>query len=110
VLLVMPKTIDQLRVIGERLAPPLMYMLPPGGVAEAGGLPRGDLVSLGFRLIVDAATPLFAMTAAAREAYAALAAWRAPSIGSDSREQEAVLFEAIGLPSLLAIEARTVGK
>lgn len=110
VLLVMPKTIDQLRVIGERLAPPLMYMLPPGGVAEAGGLPRGDLVSLGFRLIVDAATPLFAMTAAAREAYAALAAWRAPSIGSDSREQEAVLFEAVGLPALLAIEARTVGK
>jgi len=110
VLLVMPRTIDDLRIIGERLPPPLMYMLPPGGVAEADGLSRSDLVTLGFRLIVDAATPLFAMTAAAREAYSALAAWRAPSIGADSRQQEAVLFEAVGLSALLEIEARTVGK
>ncbi len=110
VLLVMPKTIEELRIIGERLPPPLMYILPPGGVAALGGRSRADLASLGFRLIVDAATPFFAMTAAAREAYAALAAWRAPSIGADSLEAEGVLFEAARLPSLLQIEARTVGK
>ena len=110
VLLVMPPTVDDLRIIGERLPPPLMYMLPPGGVADIGGLSRSDLVALGFRLIVDAATPFFAMTAAAREAYSALAAWRAPPIGADVRQQEAVLFEAAGLSTLLEVEKRTVGQ
>lgn len=106
-LMVMARTLEELRIIGERLPPPLAYILPPGGVAEAGAS-QCDLAALGIRLVIDAATPFFAMASAAREAYAALAAWRAPAMGADSRGTEALLFEAARLPELLEIEARTV--
>ena len=107
-LMVMPGESDHVRRIGERLPAPLAFMLPPGGAAAC-PLSRDELVGLGYKLVIDAATPLFAMAAAAREAYAAIRDWRSPApTRPDARDEEAHLFRAAGLDAMLDVERRTV--
>jgi len=109
VLLVMPRNLEDVRVIGARLPRPLMYMVPAGGL-RAVGVSLSELSALGFSLIVDPGTPFFAMAHALRQSYAALKAGRTDPIlepASFDAEEKAV-HRTIGLEELLDIERRTV--
>lgn len=107
ILLVMPAKPADLATIGARLPPPLMYMLPTGGIAAV-GMTIEELSGLGFRLIVDPATPLLAMSRSLRRSYAALARRDVdPTIGLDGLAEEQAIFRTIGLEDLLAVERRT---
>lgn len=108
VLLVMPRSAEDLRPIAARLPPPLMCMVPVEGVAGL-GMSQAELGSLGFRLIVDPVTPLLAMTAALRRCYDALRAGQPdPTVGPDAPAEERALLDAVGLDAMLEIERRTV--
>jgi methylisocitrate lyase len=104
VLLVMTRTVEDLRTLSERLPRPLMYMLPTSGIGSI-GLSIPELVQLGFRLIVDPGTPLFAMHRALRRCYQSLRAGaRDPTVGSDGTSEERHIHDVIGLEHLLDIE------
>ena len=112
VLLVMPRTAEEARFIGERLAPPLMYLIPAGGLGGL-GLAIADLAGLGFRLLADTTTPLLAAYRAWRDTYQALADGMRPPNGLDggaARQLQLDLHQTIGLDRLLAIEKETVEK
>ena len=111
-LLVMPRNPEQARLIGERLAPPLMYLIPAGGLGGL-GLTIADLAGLGFRLLADTTTPLLAAYQAWRDTYQALADGMRPPDGlggSAARQLQLDLHQTIGLDRLLAIEKATVEK
>lgn len=110
VLLVMPRNLDDVRVVASRLPRPLMYMVPTGGVAAI-GLSLPELAALGYSLIVDPVTPFLAMARALRQSYVALRAGRAdPTLGTGAAAEEKSVLGTIGLDALLAIERRTVEK
>jgi 2-methylisocitrate lyase-like PEP mutase family enzyme len=101
---------EDVRVLGERLPPPLMYMTGAGGLA-AGQITRRELAALGFRLIVDPTTPFLAMHNALRHCYAALAADEAdPLLGAEAGKEQAIVHQTIDLEAMLEIERRTVEK
>jgi 2-methylisocitrate lyase-like PEP mutase family enzyme len=101
---------EDLRMFGERLPPPLMYMSGAGGLA-AGQITRAELASLGFRLIVDPTTPFLAMHNALRYCYAALAADKPdPLLGAEAGNEQALVHQTIDLEAMLEIERRTVEK
>src|SRR3546814_16144865 len=64
-LLLSPRTPEEIRHIGERLGGPLMYLCKPGGVA-ASGMSAADLHALGWRLLADPPTLVLAMRSAER--------------------------------------------
>jgi hypothetical protein len=70
-LLSMANTSEQLRLIGERLGGPLMYLAGRGGLAGL-GMTLADLGALGFRIVADPSTPLLAAFAAWKKVYADL--------------------------------------
>lgn len=106
-LLVLPKTPEQARAIGERLGGPLFYMML-GGAASI-GMSTAELGDLGYRLVVDALTPFYARQRALRLCYQALAAGREdPTVGVEFATEDKVVHDAIGLKTLLDIERRTV--
>jgi 2-methylisocitrate lyase-like PEP mutase family enzyme len=106
-LLVLPKTPEQARAIGERIEGPLFYMML-GGVASI-GMSMGELGSLGYRIVVDALTPFYARQRALRLCYAALAEGRKDTtVGDEFRVEDQFVYEAVGLDTLLDIERRTV--
>jgi methylisocitrate lyase len=108
VLLVLPGKPDHIRIIAERLPAPLMFMMS-GGRLTSSGLTMREWGDLGYRLFVDASTPFMAMHHALRQCYAALARGEAdPLIGADTRGEQHVVHETIGLDAMLAIEKRTV--
>ena len=82
-LLVLPKTPEQARDIGERIEGPLFYFML-GGPASM-GMTLAELGRLGYRIVCDAITPLLARQKALRLCYDALARgcptrpWRAPT-------------------------------
>jgi len=99
---------EDVRALGERLPPPLMYMTGAGGLA-AGAITRAELARLGFRLIVDPTTPLMAMHKALRQCYAALAEDKPdPLLGDDAGREQALVHRTINLEAMLDIERRTV--
>lgn len=101
---------DQVRALGERLPPPLMYMTGAGGLAASRFTPA-DLYALGFRLIVDPTTPLMAAHKALRQCYAALAACRPdPLLGDAPGSEQERVHETIRLDRMLDLERRTVEK
>jgi methylisocitrate lyase len=107
-LLVMPENAEGLRFMAERLPKPLMCMLPGGG-AGAVGIPLPELAALGYALVVDSQTPLFAMVHAVRQAYAAIAQGLPdPVLGTGGPAEEKRIHQAIGLAEMLEIERRTV--
>jgi 2-methylisocitrate lyase-like PEP mutase family enzyme len=73
VLLSMAHTPEQLRVIAERLGGPLMYLTGRGGLAGL-GLTLKELGALGYKIVADPSTPLWAGYAAWKKIYAELAA------------------------------------
>jgi 2-methylisocitrate lyase-like PEP mutase family enzyme len=99
---------DDLRFLGERLPPPLMYMTGAGGLA-ASPVSKAELAGLGFRLIVDATTPFLAMHKALRQCYAALAEGSPdPTLGSAIGAEQGEVHRTIDLEKMLDIERRTV--
>jgi methylisocitrate lyase len=109
-LLLMPRNPEEIRIIGERLPHPLMYMLPAAGVSAI-GMPLQELPKLGFSLMADSGTPLFAMSHAMRHAYAAMWEGRVdPTTKGSILDEEKAIQAAVGLPDMLEIEERTVGR
>ncbi|HTZ37225.1 MAG TPA: isocitrate lyase/PEP mutase family protein [Stellaceae bacterium] len=101
---------EDVRALGERLAPPLMYMTGAGGLS-ASGFAAADLYRLGFRLIVDPTTPLLAAHKAMRQSYAALARGEPdPLLGSEPGAEQQAIHRTIDLDHMLEVERRTVEK
>lgn len=101
---------EDVRAVGERLPPPLMFMAGAGGLAAA-GLTRSELFGLGYRLIVDPTTPLMATHKALRQCYAALARDEPdPLLGPEAGAEQAVVHRTIDLEAMLEIERQTVEK
>jgi 2-methylisocitrate lyase-like PEP mutase family enzyme len=99
---------EDVRALGERLPPPLMYMTGAGGLAH-GQITRAELTRLGFRLIVDPTTPLMAAHKALRQCYAALAKDEAdPLLGAEADKEQALVHQTIDLEAMLEIERQTV--
>jgi len=110
VLLSMAHTPEQLRGIAERLGGPLMYLTGRGGLAGL-GLTLKDLGALGYKIVADPSTPLWAGYAAWKTIYADLAddfGARAPK--SDWTAVEHEVLDVIGIERLLAVERATVEK
>jgi len=110
VLLSMAHTPEQLRLIAERLGGPLMYLTGRGGLAGL-GLTLKDLGALGYKIVADPSTPLWAGYAAWKTIYADLAddfGARAPK--SDWTAVEHEVLDVIGIEQLLAVERATVEK
>ncbi len=63
---------DEMRIIGERLPPPLMIFAPADGFA-AFPLSPADLAGLGFRLAASSGSAVAAMNKAVRPSYDCLA-------------------------------------
>ena len=99
---------EDLRFLGERLPPPLMYMTGAGGLS-ASPLSKADLAALGFRLIVDPTTPFLAIHKALRQCYAALAdGVPDPTLGRGADAEQGEVHRTIGLEAMLDVERRTV--
>ena len=108
ILLSMAHTPEQLRLIGERLGGPLMYLTGRGGLAGLGTSLK-DLGALGYKIVADPSTPLWAGYAAWKKIYAELAddfGARAPK--SDWTAVEHEVLQVIGIDKLLAVERATV--
>jgi len=110
VLLSMAHTPEQLRLIAERLGGPLMYLTGRGGLAGL-GLTLKDLGALGYKIVADPSTPLWAGYAAWKKIYAELAEdFGARAATSDWTAVEHEVLDVIGIEKLLAVERATVEK
>ena len=111
VLLASPRDADEARFIGERLPHPLMYICSPGGLASI-GLTTDEMAGMGWRLLVDTSTALFAAYETWRNLYAELA--DGFTITSRPHKEwyalEHEMHDFIDLEKLLAVERRTVEK
>jgi hypothetical protein len=74
------------------------------------GLPKAELVKLGFRLLVDAISPVLALHRALRECYQAIADWNTERLfGTEGlKSEQESLHRTIGLERMLAVERETV--
>lgn len=111
-LLLIPYTQEAVRYIGERLEPPLVNILKPGGLASL-DMTAADLHACGFRLLIDPATPLLAAYEAMKNIYAELAA-NGFAIRSRPQEEWTRLqkeqHRTVDLNMLIEIEKRTTEK
>ena len=108
ILFVTTREPQDLRVLGERLPPPLLFMTGPGGMAQS-PLTKAELCALGYRLIVDSMTPVLAMHKALKACYESLFRGEDdPSLGRAPGEEQKRVHETIGLEAMLAVERRTV--
>jgi 2-methylisocitrate lyase-like PEP mutase family enzyme len=105
------RTPDQIRTIGEKLGGPLV-LLAAGDVVAESRMSNAELHKIGYRLLVDASTPLMAAHKALRECYAAMANGDpAPNLGLGGAKREQVLLHGtIDLEHMLDVERRTVEK
>src|SRR3974390_24324 len=99
---------EETRLIGKRLGGPLMYGAREG--LSSLPMPLRELRDLGYVLVAEAATPLFAMFNALKETYAAMAEFRPdPLVGSFQYfEFVKKINSLIGADKLVEIEKRTV--
>jgi len=110
VLLSMAHSAEQLRRIAERLGGPLMYLTGRGGLAGL-GLSLRELGGLGYKIVADPSTPLWAAYAAWKGVYAALAQdFGARAEKQDWAAVEHEVLDVIGIEKLLAVERATVEK
>jgi 2-methylisocitrate lyase-like PEP mutase family enzyme len=102
---------DEMRVIGERLPPPLMIFAPEDGFAEF-PLSPADLAGLGFRLAASSGSAFAAMYKAARQSYQSLARGTIdPLLGRGGAASEMKTAQKTArLDRFLEIEKRTMGE
>ena len=87
-LFIVQKKPEEICAIGERLGGPLMFMGVGGMTPATLGMTNADLFKLGYKLMVDAVTPLLAMHRALRDAYAAMAKGEPdPLVGKEHRAE-----------------------
>jgi methylisocitrate lyase len=100
---------DELRIMGERLPPPLMMFAPPDGFSTF-ALSERDLAGLGYRLAASSGTAFAAMVKAVRQSYECLAQGRMdPFLGPGGADKEMkAAQDTCGLERLLQIERRTM--
>ena len=100
---------DEVRMVGERVPPPLMTFAPVDGFVTS-ALSRADFAKLGFRLAASSGTAFAAMYKAVRQSYECLAQDKPDPFlgvgGGDAMMKEAQ--NTCGLPRLLEIERRTM--
>ena len=110
-LLLSPRSPEEARHVAERLGSPLMLICRPGGLARM-GLSMAELHGMGYRLLVDPATPLLAAYEAMKAIYAEMAkdfTVRSRPVADWERLQHEQ-HETIGLETLLEVERRTTEK
>ena len=106
-LLVLPKTPEEARAIGERIEGPHVYMMLGG--LQSIGMTVAELGKLGFKLVLDSITAFYARQKALRLCYEALAQGLPdPTVLGAYKEEDRFIHEAIGLDTLLEVERRTV--
>jgi len=106
-LLVLPKTPEQARAIGERLEGPLFYMMLDG--LGSIGMSMTELGQLGYKLVTDSVTSFVARHKAMRLSYEALAQGLPdPTVGADLAEETRRIHDLICLQGLLDVERRSV--
>ena len=108
-LFVYTRSAEELRIVGERLPPPLMTFAPPDGFAEF-PMSAKDLAGLGFRLAASSGTAFAAMHKAVKQSYECLAQGRLdPFLGRGGAEKEMkAAQETCDFPRFLAVERRTM--
>jgi methylisocitrate lyase len=102
---------EEMRIIGERLPPPLMIFVPEDGFAVS-ELSPSDLAGLGYRLAASSGSAFVAMYKAVRQSYECLANGTIDPLlgkGGTVAEMKAARVTA-GLDALLEIEKRTMGE
>jgi 2-methylisocitrate lyase-like PEP mutase family enzyme len=100
---------EEMRIVGERLPPPLMTFAPPDGFSSY-PLSRRDLAGLGYRLAASSGTAFAAMAKAVRQSYECLAQDKMDPFlgpGGAAREMKAAMATS-GLAHLIEIEQRTM--
>jgi 2-methylisocitrate lyase-like PEP mutase family enzyme len=100
---------EEMRVIGERLPPPLMTFAPPDGFAEF-PLKERDLAKLGYRIAASSGTAFAAMHKAVKQSYECLARGTLdPFLGRGGAEREMKeAHKSCDLDRFLEIERRTM--
>jgi methylisocitrate lyase len=103
------RSADELRIMGERLPPPLMMFAPPDGFG-AFALSEHELAGLGYRLAASSGTAFAAMYKAVRQSYQCLAEGLTdPFLGPGGADKAMkAAQETCGLDRLLEIERRTM--
>jgi len=111
VLLASPRNAEEARFLGERLPAPLMYLCSPGGL-QAIGLTKEEMAGMGWKILADPGTGLFAAYETWRNVYRELAGDFRMSARphTEWRDLEHEMHDAIDLPKLIAVEKRTVEK
>jgi 2-methylisocitrate lyase-like PEP mutase family enzyme len=98
---------EEMRILGERLPPPLMLFAPSDGFADF-PLSRRDLASLGFRLAASPGAAFAAMIKAVRQSYECLANDTLnPFLGGGVDREMKAAHKTTGLDALLEVERRT---
>jgi 2-methylisocitrate lyase-like PEP mutase family enzyme len=100
---------DEVRMVGERVPPPLMTFAPVDGFATS-ALSQRDYAGLGFRLAASSGTAFAAMYKAVRQSYECLAKDKPdPFLGPGGGDAMMKAAQATcGLDRLLEIERRTM--
>jgi len=100
---------NDLRLIGERLPPPLMMFAPPDGFSTF-PMSERDLAALGYRLAASSGTAFAAMFKAVRQSYQYLAnGTMDPFLGPGGAGKEMQAAQKTsGIDRLLEIERRTM--
>src|SRR5580704_12585896 len=108
-LFIYSRTPEEMRIIGERLPPPLMTFAPPDGFAEFPISPA-EMAKLGFRLAASSGTAFAAMHKAVKQSYECLAQGKLdPFLGRGGAEKEMKAAQATcDFPRYLDIERRTM--
>jgi 2-methylisocitrate lyase-like PEP mutase family enzyme len=108
-LFIYTRSAEELRIVGERLPPPLMTFAPPDGFAEFPMSPS-DLAGLGFRLAASSGTAFAAMHKAVKQSYDCLAQGKPdPFLGRGGAEKEMkAAQQTCDFPRFLDIERRTM--
>jgi len=108
-LLLSPRTPEEVRFVGERLGAPLMMLCRPGGLAML-DMSLADMHGLGYRILADPNTALFAAYEAMKKVYAELAdGFRVASRPAGEWEGvQHAIHETIDLDRLIDVEKRTV--
>jgi methylisocitrate lyase len=109
VLLVMAHKAEHFRHLGERLAPPLMTLTGDGQLRKM-GLTKADLEARGFRLLVDAITPVLLFHQTMKQCYEAIANGDSAGLLPPQGLGHAQNHRTIGLDAMLAVERETVEK
>src|SRR5262249_15138009 len=108
-LFVHTRNAEEMRIVGERLPPPLVTFAPADGFSGFLYSPR-DLAGFGYRLAASSGTAFAAMVKAVRQSYECLAQGKIdPFLGPGGADKEMKPEQkARGLERLVEIERRTM--